>query len=168
MVTGFFFAPEASAEIIGRNDGVILKWFIGINCIIFLDIVLVRVGWDWLPSISFSEEEGVSWNTIAMDGPVMLSDVLQFVLENDGFPIAKARELFGLNVPKLKEIGDALEDVGFLVRGPNNARLVAPGIDRSSILAIIDQRDVPVEEFGSSFVHNGSGSYQTLASSLMS
>ncbi len=168
MVTGFFFAPEASAEIIGRNNGVILKWFIGINCIMFLDIVLVRVGRAWLPSISFSEEEGVAGSIEPLDGTVMLSDVLHFVLEHDGFPIAKARELFGLNVPKLKDIGDALEDVGFLVRGPNNARLVAPGIDRSSILAIIDQHDIPVEQFGSSFVQTASGSYKSLASSLMS
>jgi len=160
MVTWLFFAPERTAEIISRNNGVVAKWFFWINIVMFLDILLIRIDWSWIPTISFEED-----STNRSTGAIMLSDVVNFIYDHRGFPVSKVREAFGFSVPQVKSIWDSLESAGLLERGANNARVLSAHLNRNKLDDIISEFDIPVEELSSSFIPTSNG-YQSFVSAV--
>lgn len=162
-MTCFFFLPGPAAYVISRNGFVITKRFLALNVVLFLDIIIVRLDWSWLPTVSI--EAPADDGPVPFPGQVMLSDVVDFIYEHGAFPVQKARQAFQRSVPEVKAVGDNLEKAGILERGANNARVLSDGLDREKLDGILARMDVPVEQLSSTFVRDDAG-YSSLSSAL--
>lgn len=164
MVIALFRQLEFMHQLIIYKDYVIVKCFAAINGILFFEYIrtyLVPFVTSWAPRISFDDDETKPFSTKIAQDEVLLSDIVTFIYEKGGFPVIEAKEQFGLTVPQIKKLGDELEDVGVLVRGPNNARLINPDITQETIQKLLADLHVTIDKLDGTFVETN-GNYQSL------
>ena len=73
----------------------------------------------------------------ALDG-MNKSNLIDFLIKNNGFPFMDAKKQFGISPQDFKKIGDNLERVGILTRGDNNARILKQGVTRELLQKMFD------------------------------
>ena len=91
----------------------------------------------------------------AIDG-MNKSNLIDFIIDKNGFPFMDAQKQFGISPKDHKKIGDNLERVGILTRGDNNARILKQGVTRELLEKIFncensDELFPPLLRNGNSF-----------------
>lgn len=58
-----------------------------------------------------------------IDG-VPVYDLVDLLFRFDGLPVVESKQWFGISPKEIKKLGDNMERVGILGRGPNNSRVL--------------------------------------------
>ena len=73
----------------------------------------------------------------AIDG-MNKSNLIDFIIDKNGFPFVDAQKQFGISPKDHKKIGDNLERVGVLTRGENNARVLSENTTKDILKKILN------------------------------
>ncbi len=104
-----------------------------INLFWFFDTIVTALFKIWQMIPKFELEKTTSKD--ALDG-LNKSNLIDFIIEKNGFPFMDAKKQFGISPQDFKKIGDNLERVGILTRGENNARILKQWVDRKLLQKI--------------------------------
>lgn len=104
-----------------------------INLFWFFDTIVSALFKIWQMIPKFELEKTTSKD--ALDG-LNKSNLIDFIIEKNGFPFMDAKKQFWISPQDFKKIGDNLERVGILTRGDNNARILKQWVDRELLQKI--------------------------------
>lgn len=106
-----------------------------VNLFWFFDTILSALFkiWQMIPKVEFEKTTSKD----ALDG-LNKSNLIDFIIEKNGFPFMDAKKQFGISPQDFKKIGDNLERVGILTRGDNNARILKQWVDRELLQKIFN------------------------------
>ena len=114
---------------------VFVYWLLFVNLFWFFDTVVSALFKLWQLIPKFEIEKPIKKDVI--DG-MNKSNLIDFIIDKNGFPFMDAQKQFGISPKDHKKIGDNLERVGILTRGDNNARILKQGVTRELLEKIFD------------------------------
>ena len=150
------------------------KWFVLVKCFAAVNAVLLFEHLYWyiyhlitsfIPRITFEDEENYDIVTKINPDEIEFKEIMEFIYQEEWFPVWKTKEQFWLSVQQIKQIGDDLESVWILVRGPNNARVLNTEINRSVVDELIADVNVSINKINWTFIQTNSW-YDTLPSMI--